>query len=56
MWWCTYVMIAATRFQPGVIVPDPYSHGTLPQRKRWFQAGYKRGLVKDCDTFRARRF
>jgi len=44
------------RHEPGVIVPDPYSHGTLPQRKRWFQAGYKRGLVKDCDTFRARRF
>jgi uncharacterized protein len=43
------------RHQPGVIVPDPYSHGTLPQRKRWFLAGYKHGLVKDCDTFSARR-
>jgi uncharacterized protein len=44
------------RHEPGVIVPDPYSHGTLPQRKRWFQAGYKRGLVKDCDSFTSRRF
>ena len=44
------------RHELGVIVPDPYSHGTLPQRKRWFLAGYKRGLLKDCDTFTARRF
>jgi predicted metalloprotease len=44
------------RHEPGVIVPDPYSHGTLPQRKRWFLAGYKHGLVKNCDTFGSRRF
>ena len=44
------------RHEPGVIVPDPYSHGTLALRKRWFQAGYKRGLVRDCDTFQSLRF
>jgi predicted metalloprotease len=43
------------RHEPGVVVPDTYAHGTLPQRKRWFLAGYKRGLVKDCDSFTARR-
>jgi predicted metalloprotease len=36
----------------GEIVPDPFLHGTAAQRKHWFQAGFKRGLVKDCDTFK----
>lgn len=43
------------RHEPGVIVPDTYAHGSLAQRKRWFMAGYKRGLAKDCDTFTVRR-
>jgi predicted metalloprotease len=43
------------RHDPGVIVPDTYAHGTLPQRKRWFLTGYKHGLVKYCDTFTAHR-
>ncbi len=36
----------------GEIVPDTFTHGTSAQRKHWFQAGFKRGLVKDCDTFK----
>ena len=35
----------------GEIVPDTFTHGTSAQRKQWFQAGFKRGLVTDCDTF-----
>ena len=37
---------------PGEVVPDTFTHGTSAQRKQWFQAGFKRGLVKDCDTFK----
>jgi predicted metalloprotease len=37
------------------IVPDSFTHGTSAQRQRWFESGLKRGLVKDCDTYSARR-
>jgi predicted metalloprotease len=37
------------------VVPDPFTHGTAAQRQRWFESGLKRGLVKDCDTYAARK-
>lgn len=42
------------RHEPGVIVPDTYAHGTLAQRKQWFMTGYKRGVVKACNSFETR--
>lgn len=38
-----------------LVVPDPFTHGSTAQRLRWFQAGLRNGLVKDCDTFGSRR-
>lgn len=43
------------RHEPGVIVPDTYAHGTLALRKQWFLAGYRKGLVRDCDSFTVRQ-
>jgi predicted metalloprotease len=37
------------------VITDSFTHGSAEQRQRWFQIGLKRGLVKDCDTFTARR-
>lgn len=37
------------------VVPDTFAHGTPAQRRRWFEAGFKAGLVKDCDTYLAHR-
>jgi hypothetical protein len=37
------------------IVPDSFTHGTAAQRQRWFESGFKRGLVKDCETYSARK-
>ena len=35
----------------GYVVPDSFTHGTSAQRTHWFSAGYRRGLIADCDTF-----
>ena len=35
------------------VVPDSFTHGTAALRKHWFEAGFKRGLVKDCNTYAA---
>jgi hypothetical protein len=37
----------------GRVVPDAFTHGSADQRKRWFSAGFKRGKLEACDTFRA---
>jgi predicted metalloprotease len=36
------------------VVPDSFTHGTSAQRQRWFGAGFKRGDLRDCDTFAAK--
>ncbi|HLL27938.1 MAG TPA: neutral zinc metallopeptidase [Xanthobacteraceae bacterium] len=35
----------------GYVVPDSFTHGSSAQRMQWFQAGFKNGLVSDCNTF-----
>jgi predicted metalloprotease len=35
----------------GYVVPDSFTHGSSAQRMQWFQAGFKSGLVSDCNTF-----
>jgi predicted metalloprotease len=35
----------------GQIVPESFTHGTSEQRMQWFQAGFRSGDVKSCDTF-----
>jgi len=37
----------------GRVVPDPFTHGSAEQRKRWFMTGYQQGNLKACDTFSA---
>ena len=39
----------------GTVVPDSFTHGTSAQRERWFKAGFERGEVGRCDTFKAAR-
>jgi|SoiMethySBSTD1v2_1073268.scaffolds.fasta_scaffold04149_10 predicted metalloprotease len=41
------------RSQGRAVVPDSFTHGSSEQRMRWFSAGFKRGSVDDCDTFKA---
>ena len=35
----------------GHAVPDSFTHGTSAQRMKWFDAGFKSGQFKQCDTF-----
>jgi len=35
----------------GFVVPDSFTHGSSAQRMQWFQAGFKSGSMKSCDTF-----
>jgi uncharacterized protein len=37
-----------------VVRPHTFTHGTSEQRQRWFERGFARGDVADCDTFSAR--
>jgi predicted metalloprotease len=37
-----------------VVRPHTFTHGTSEQRQRWFEKGFTRGEVSDCDTFAAR--
>lgn len=39
----------------GTVMPDSFTHGTSAQRERWFKAGFERGEVGRCDTFKAAR-
>jgi predicted metalloprotease len=38
-----------------VVRPHTFTHGTSEQRQRWFEAGFARGSIEDCDTFNARQ-
>ena len=37
----------------GRVVPDSFTHGTSAQRQRWFNSGFKGGIVASCNTFGA---
>jgi predicted metalloprotease len=37
-----------------VVRQHTFTHGTSEQRQRWFEKGFARGEVSDCDTFAAR--
>ncbi|UQS13927.1 neutral zinc metallopeptidase [Pseudomonas sp. HS6] len=41
------------RAQNLTIRPETFSHGTSPQRSRWFSRGLDSGRVDACDTFNA---
>jgi predicted metalloprotease len=38
-----------------VVRPHTFTHGTSEQRQRWFETGFARGNIEDCDTFNAAR-
>jgi uncharacterized protein len=35
------------------VVPDSFTHGSAEQRQRWFNTGFRSGLVASCNTFGA---
>ncbi len=35
--------------------PESFTHGTAKQRSSWFARGLNSGLLRDCDTFAAKR-
>jgi predicted metalloprotease len=37
----------------GYVVPDSFTHGSSEQRMRWFETGYREGVLGACDTFSA---
>jgi hypothetical protein len=37
----------------GVVMPDSFTHGSSEQRVRWFNTGFKNGMVDGCNTFAA---
>ncbi|MES2819430.1 MAG: neutral zinc metallopeptidase [Pseudomonadota bacterium] len=39
----------------GQVVPDSFTHGTSAQRMQWFQTGFAKGDINQCDTFAAKR-
>jgi uncharacterized protein len=39
------------RQSTGHVVPDSFTHGSSAQRTRWFETGYRKGNIEDCDTF-----
>ena len=41
------------RQSTGHVVPDSFTHGSSAQRTRWFETGYRKGNIEDCDTFNA---
>jgi predicted metalloprotease len=38
----------------GVVQPESWTHGSSAERMEWFQAGFKGGRLRDCDTNRSR--
>lgn len=38
----------------GYVTPDSFTHGSSKQRVNWFETGFEKGTLKDCDTFSAR--
>jgi len=36
----------------GYVVPDSFTHGTSAQRVEWFQRGFSKGDINECNTFR----
>jgi len=37
----------------GYVMPESFTHGSSAQRVHWFQIGFKRGEIENCDTFSA---
>jgi hypothetical protein len=39
------------RMATGRVAPESWTHGSSRQRAEWFQRGFQRGALEDCDTF-----